>query len=107
MKQPSGFVDSNKPNFVCRLNKSIYGLKQAPRAWFTALHHFLLAYGFHECRSDASSFIYNTNGVRVYFLTYVDDIIITGSHNAFISHFIDALSTKFSTFGGFKLFFSC
>lgn len=65
MKQPSGFVDSNKPNFLCRLNKSIYGLKQAPCAWFTALHYFLLAYGFHQCRSDASLFIYNTNGVRV------------------------------------------
>ena len=40
-------------------------------------------------------FIYNTNGVRVYFLAYVDDISITGSHNAFISHLIDALSAKF------------
>ena len=25
--QPSGFVDSSKPNYVCRLNKSLYGLK--------------------------------------------------------------------------------
>jgi hypothetical protein len=25
--QPSGFVDSSKPDYVCRLNKSLYGLK--------------------------------------------------------------------------------
>jgi histone deacetylase 1/2 len=31
--QPTGFVDSTKPNYVRHLNKSLYGLKQAPRAW--------------------------------------------------------------------------
>jgi histone deacetylase 1/2 len=34
--QPSGFVDSSKPDHVCRLNKSLYGLKQAPRAWYSS-----------------------------------------------------------------------
>jgi hypothetical protein len=29
--QPAGFVDSSRPNMVCRLNRSLYGLKQAPR----------------------------------------------------------------------------
>jgi hypothetical protein len=28
--QPSGFEDTDHPDFVCRLNKSLYGLKQAP-----------------------------------------------------------------------------
>lgn len=42
MEQPSGFVDSRFPNYVCRLNKALYGLKQAPRAWFQRLSNFLL-----------------------------------------------------------------
>ncbi|BBN67240.1 hypothetical protein Prudu_20S000300 [Prunus dulcis] len=33
MKQPQGFVDSQYPNHVCKLQKSLYGLKQAPSAW--------------------------------------------------------------------------
>lgn len=37
MPQPEGFVDPNKPLYVCKLTKAIYGLKQAPRAWFDRL----------------------------------------------------------------------
>jgi len=40
--QPSGFVDSSRPDMVCRLNKSLYGLKQAPRAWNHRFAAFLL-----------------------------------------------------------------
>ncbi|GKE00496.1 ribonuclease H-like domain-containing protein [Tanacetum coccineum] len=34
MHQPPGFVDPNKPDYVCHLQRSLYGLKKAPRAWF-------------------------------------------------------------------------
>nr|GEV62097.1 ribonuclease H-like domain-containing protein [Tanacetum cinerariifolium] len=34
MHQPPGFVDPNKPGYVCHLQRSLYGLKQALRAWF-------------------------------------------------------------------------
>ena len=37
MKQPEGFVDPDRPNYVCKLNRALYGLKQAPRAWFDKL----------------------------------------------------------------------
>ena len=32
MDQPAGFIDAQKPDYVCKLHKSLYGLKQAPRA---------------------------------------------------------------------------
>nr|GEW44394.1 ribonuclease H-like domain-containing protein [Tanacetum cinerariifolium] len=34
MYQPTGFVNPNKPGYVCHLQWSSYGLKQASRAWF-------------------------------------------------------------------------
>ncbi|KFK29449.1 hypothetical protein AALP_AA7G135900 [Arabis alpina] len=37
MEQPPGFIDSEQPDHVCKLNKAIYGLKQAPRAWYNEL----------------------------------------------------------------------
>jgi hypothetical protein len=33
LKQPEGFVDSNHPNYVCCLLKSLYSLKQALLEW--------------------------------------------------------------------------
>ncbi|KAL1187713.1 Retrovirus-related Pol polyprotein from transposon RE1 [Cardamine amara subsp. amara] len=32
MRQPAGFVDKDRPDYVCHLQKSLYGLKQSPRA---------------------------------------------------------------------------
>lgn len=32
MEQPTGFLDSTTPHYVCKLNRSLYGLKQAPQA---------------------------------------------------------------------------
>lgn len=65
---------------VCKLCKVIYGLKQAPRTWYNELQTFFLQYGFKNSLPDASLFIYNNNGILLYMLVYVDDIIITGNN---------------------------
>ena len=96
IQQPPDFVDHNHPSHVCKLCKAIYGLKQAPRAWYTELKGFLLSYGFLNSFSDASLFIYHKHGVTLYFLLYVDDLIVTGNNNASLMNFLQALATRFS-----------
>ena len=96
MSQPPGFVDKDNPKAVCKLRKAIYGLKQAPRAWYNELRTFLLQSGFNNSLADASLFVYNKNGVYLYMLVYVDDIIITGSSPPHIDRFITSLSQRFS-----------
>ena len=96
MMQPQGFQDKDNPGAVCRLRKAIYGLKQAPRAWYNELRSFLLQSGFKNSVADASLFIYNRDGILLYMLVYVDDIIITGNSPTQISRFIQSLSTRFS-----------
>jgi hypothetical protein len=47
-QQPTGFVDSEHPDYVCLLSKCLYGLRQAPRPCGTAASP-------HICAPSASS----------------------------------------------------
>ena len=40
--QPSGFEDTELPNYVLKVDKSLQGLKQAPPAMYKRLSKFLL-----------------------------------------------------------------
>ncbi|WVZ15108.1 hypothetical protein V8G54_012674 [Vigna mungo] len=96
MLQPPGFVNKSFPDHVCRLKKALYGLKQAPRAWYTELRVFLLSLSFVNSTADASLFIYQKSGSTLYFLVYVDDIIVTGSSSTELSNLISTLAARFS-----------
>ena len=96
MRQPSGFVDKQYPNYVCKLQRSLYGLKQAPQAWFQWFSEFLLQLGFQESMCDYSLFVFNQRGVYLILLIYVDDILLTGNNNTQMAWLIKKLSTLFS-----------
>ena len=76
MNQPQGFVNTNLPTHVCRLNKAIYGLRQAPRAWFARLRASLLKYSFLNSIADTSLFFTRKHGKLLLLLVYVDDIFL-------------------------------
>jgi hypothetical protein len=65
--QPSGFVDSSHPDYVCHLNRSLIGLKQAP-----CLVHLLCFSYFISwlccAQSDTSLFAYRHGLDTVYLL---------------------------------------
>ena len=96
MSQPEGFVDSTKPDHVCKLNKALYGLKQAPRAWYDKLKDFLVKWGFTGSTSDTSLFIFKRQGSIFLVLVYVDDILITGDDLQLISQVIVDLGGAFA-----------
>jgi hypothetical protein len=77
MKQPTGFENPSRSTHHCKLDMALYGLKQAPRAWYSRLSSKMQALGFTPSKADVSLFIYKKGSVTIYFLVYVDDIIIT------------------------------
>ena len=97
MAQPQGMSNADYPHHVCQLHKAIYGLKQAPRAWYQELRTFLLSLGFVTPRANSSLFVYSPSNALLYFLVYVDDIIITGSDPSLVDTIIRQLDSKFST----------
>ena len=94
--QPAGFMDSSRPDMVCRLNKSLYGLKQAPRACYSRFATFLLTLGFTEAKSDTSLFIYRRGDETAYLLLYVDDIVLTASSHQLLQRVISSLQQEFA-----------
>ncbi|PKU63437.1 Retrovirus-related Pol polyprotein from transposon TNT 1-94 [Dendrobium catenatum] len=96
MKQPRGFLDSQHPQYVCKLRKSIYGLKQSPRQWFHKLTHSLQQIGFTFSQSDPSLLLFHQSNARVFVLIYVDDILVTGNDSSHIQRTLSHLKSQFS-----------
>ena len=96
VKQPPGFVDQDRPHFVCCLKKALYGLRQAPRAWYQELRNYLLTLGFVNSVADTSLFIKWDGQLVLYVLVYVDDMLITGNNKSAISQLITSLDSLFS-----------
>jgi hypothetical protein len=109
MKQPPGFVDPSRPTYPCKLDKALYGLKQAPRTWYARLSSKLQAHGFTPSKADVSLFIYKNGSITIYFLVYVDDIIVTNSSSAAIDALLCDLKQDFALkdLGPCPLFFGC
>ncbi|KAG7568161.1 Reverse transcriptase RNA-dependent DNA polymerase [Arabidopsis thaliana x Arabidopsis arenosa] len=96
MSQPPGFIDKDRPSFVCRLKKPIYGPKQAPRVWYTALKQYLLDAGFSNSLANASLFIHSSPATTTYVLVYVDDFIVTGNNNKMVNQVLASFAERFS-----------
>lgn len=68
MHQSEGFVDSQHPNCVCRLHKSLYGLKHAPREWSAQFTTHLTSFGFKASSADPSLFVWHHENTYIILL---------------------------------------
>jgi hypothetical protein len=80
---------------VFKLQRCIYGLKQSPRAWYARLSDHLSQLGFIPSKADTSLFIFWRNGVQIFMLVYVDDIVIAGSTPEAVERLVRSLSEAF------------
>jgi histone deacetylase 1/2 len=95
MKQPPGYEDNSRRNYVCKLDKALYGLKQAPRAWFSRLSKKLYALGFKGSKADTSLFYYSKRDIIMFMLIYVDDIIVVSSKQEAVAALLQDLHNDF------------
>jgi hypothetical protein len=96
MRQPPGYENKMKHGYVCKLEKAIYGLKQAPRAWYFRLSEKLMKLGFQMSKADTSLFFYDKEGVTVFLLIYVDDIIVASSSQEAVDAIVKDLRSDFT-----------
>ncbi|CAJ2633078.1 unnamed protein product [Trifolium pratense] len=94
--QPPGYEVKGQEFKVYRLKKALYGLKQAPRAWNKRIDKFLNEIGFKKCVTEHGVYIKKdaAKGVIIICL-YVDDLLITGSNESYISELKGDLKEEF------------
>ncbi|KAA0042159.1 putative gag-pol polyprotein [Cucumis melo var. makuwa] len=93
--QPKGFIDSEYPQHVYKLNKALYGLKQASRAWYERLAIYLNCKGYFRGGTNKTLFIHITNDELIVAQIYVDDIIFGGFPQDLVNNFIDIMKLQF------------
>ena len=100
MAQPNGFIDEDKPDHVCKLQRSIYGLKQAARCWNLAMDKFLKSSGY-KC-SGADSCLYTKlrkeESGKISFVIlalYVDDILLISNQPGLLKNEKQLLADRF------------
>ena len=80
---------------VCHLRRALYGLKQAPRAWFERFTSVLIVVGFKQSDPEPSLFFHQSDRGRTMILLYVDDMLITGDDEEYITFVKGKLSEQF------------
>lgn len=94
MEQPDGFVNEDKPDYVCYLNKSIYGLKQSGRQWNLKLHSILTSIGLRRCEAEHCLYTGQLNNREVLLAVYVDDLLIAASEEVTINKIKELLARE-------------
>ncbi|GKF82384.1 retrovirus-related pol polyprotein from transposon TNT 1-94, partial [Tanacetum coccineum] len=95
VSQSDGFVDPDKPNYMCKLKKALYGLKQASRAWYDMLSSFLISNDFLKGSVDPTMFIRREGKELLLVQIYVDDIIFAASTPELCDLFAKIMCSKF------------
>ena len=100
MKQPDGFIDPEKPDYVCKLNKGIYGLKQAARCWNNSINDYLLSNGYTKSTADPCVYIktMKSQDGRIHFVIiaiYVDDMMFFSNNTEMLEREKKAIAKRF------------
>lgn len=93
--QPQWFKVKEKPNDVCKLQKSLYGLKQNLRQLYIRFDTHVRN-GFKRSEYDHCLYYNNTRASsEVYLLLYVDDVLLASSSKVEILRLKNLLKFEF------------
>ncbi|KAH9752684.1 hypothetical protein KPL71_014795 [Citrus sinensis] len=96
MSQPEGFVNTQHPDWVCLLQKSLYGLKQSPRQWYLKFDSYMQELNFQKSSYDCCVYLRKTYGEEViYLVLYVDDMLLASKSMKLINLLKQQLRDKF------------
>ena len=95
MRVPDGV--KGDANQIFKLNKSLYELKQAARCWFKAFEKALIEKRFQNSSVDRCLYHLDRGDIskNIYFVLYVDDLVIAVADTQTINNFKGYLINRF------------
>ncbi len=96
MDQPASYIESNRPNMVCKLQRSLYGLKQAPRAWNNVIDKFLKESRYVQSQADVYIYIKDKGGEKMIIALYIDNLLIACSNENTLQNVKKELANRFN-----------
>jgi hypothetical protein len=84
-----------KKEMVYKLKKSLYGSKKSPRMWYKKFDTYMLGLGFTRSKEDHCVYLKLIGEHLIYFILYVDDILMIGNNKEIIKDVKTQLSYKF------------
>lgn len=90
------------------LKKATYDLKQYSRSWLSMFTSHIQKIGFMHSKADHSLFLHSKSNKLIYFLIYVNDILILENNSEFLHQIISYLQNSFQLWnlGGINYFLS-
>ena len=95
MTQPDGYVNEDKPDYVCQLKRSLYGLKQSPRMWNQTIDKFMIEMGFKKCKTDHCIYAKWDGEDMIFVALYVDDLVLACNNDKMLQMTKEALCKRF------------
>ena len=95
MEQPEGYIDSEHPDYVCKLNKGLYGLKQAAKLWNDALDQYFVESGYVKADADSCLYVKIKDDKFVIMGIYVDDFLPVSNDKDMLKSEKEAISKRF------------
>jgi hypothetical protein len=96
MRQPKGFEEPGKEDWLWEVVKGIYGIKQAGRVWNKTLNEAMLSWGFTRLPCEWCVYFREDERGIVLVAIHVDDFLCVGSSTDAIRSFKEQIKTKFS-----------
>ena len=97
MDQPKGYeiISKDGKKYVCKLLKSLYGLKQSASNWREVIHKFFIEHGCVQSEADSCIFLLKTDDGKVFYVIWVDDIIVIADSEKMMMYGKSILKKRF------------
>ena len=95
LKQPEGFVDVDRHDWLWRLSKAVYGLLNAGYLWYIEFTSCLMSIGFSRCEHEPCLFILRKETDFMVFKINTDDNLHFSTCETLRTSVIKKLSQKF------------